>query len=346
MIIIWAIIFLLRIGMVQLQDATNATIQSVKLGDNVMIKCYVPQKSVTTKVWYKQSIGQSPRPVALSYNYLSNTKFVDEFQNGRFKASPKRGSFHLNITAVTQEDTGAYYCGIVFLNRLHFVSWTFLMPAGTETNLNNIKQPMLELVLPGDSVTLQCTVLTESCSGEHSVYWFRHGSGESHPGIIYTHGKSNGQCKKMTKTDTQSCVYKLPKRNLSLSDAGTHYCAVAMCGEILFGKRTALKIMDTGREDDWDPAVLGFACTNVLFVAVIVALVFDLYNNWRKKIKGATNNFTDQPHQALSPALQYTDDLNYCAVSFIPDHSTSRKARRTTSKDLSVYAKVSFKPKD
>ncbi|KAL7880059.1 hypothetical protein SRHO_G00023130 [Serrasalmus rhombeus] len=128
MIIIWAIIFLLRTGMVQLQDATNGTIQSVKLGDNVTIKCYMPQKSVTTMVWYKQSIGQSPTPVALSYNYLSDTKFVDEFQNGRFNASPKRGSFHLNITAVTQEDTGTYYCGIVFLNRLHFVSWTFLMP--------------------------------------------------------------------------------------------------------------------------------------------------------------------------------------------------------------------------
>ncbi|XP_017575475.1 uncharacterized protein LOC108440840 [Pygocentrus nattereri] len=260
----------------------------------------MPQTSVTTMVWYKQSIGESPTPVALSYNYLSDTKFVDEFQNG------------------------------------------------TETKVNNIKQPMLELVHPRDSVTLQCSVLTESCSGDHSVYWFRRGSGESHPGIIYTHGNSNGQCKKMTKTlsPTQSCVYKLPKRNLSLSDAGAHYCAVAMCGELLFGNRTALKIMDTGREDDWDPVILGFACTNVLFVAAIVVLVFDLYNNWRKKIKGATNNLTDQPHQALSPALQHTDDLNYCAVSFLPDHSTSRKARRTTSKDLSVYADVSFKPKD
>ncbi|KAL7880058.1 hypothetical protein SRHO_G00023120 [Serrasalmus rhombeus] len=119
-----------------------------------------------------------------------------------------------------------------------------------------------------------------------------------------------------------------------------------MCGEILFGNRTALKIKDTGSEDDWDPVILGFACTNVLFVAAIVVLVFDLYNNWRKKIKGATNNLTDQPHQALSPALQHTDDLNYCAVSFRPDHSTSGKARGTTSKDLSVYAEVSFKPND
>ncbi|KAJ8337707.1 hypothetical protein SKAU_G00366730 [Synaphobranchus kaupii] len=38
----------------------------------------------------------------------------------------------------------------------------------------------------------------------------------------------------------KSCVYNFPKRNLSLSDAGTYYCAVATCGEILFGNRTKL----------------------------------------------------------------------------------------------------------
>ncbi|KAI4900970.1 hypothetical protein NFI96_011871, partial [Prochilodus magdalenae] len=230
-------------GVVQLQDAVNSTFQTVKLGDSVTIRCYLPQKSVTTMVWYKQSIGKSPRPVALSYNYLSEAKFEDEFQNGRFHVSPKRGSFHLHITAVTQQDTGAYYCGIGFLNELQFVSWTFLMP--TETEIKKLQKPILELVYPEGSATLECTVYTKNCSGGHSVYWFRHGSGESHPGIIYTHTNSNGQCKKMTKlgSSTQSCVYKLPKRNLSLSDAGTYYCAMLMCGEILYGTGAALKVM-------------------------------------------------------------------------------------------------------
>ncbi|KAJ8337701.1 hypothetical protein SKAU_G00366670 [Synaphobranchus kaupii] len=42
--------------------------------------------------------------------------------------------------------------------------------------------------------------------------------------------------------ENTGCVYNFPKRNLSLSDAGTYYCAVATCGEILFGNGTKLDI--------------------------------------------------------------------------------------------------------
>uniref|UniRef100_A0A3B4D018 Ig-like domain-containing protein n=1 Tax=Pygocentrus nattereri TaxID=42514 RepID=A0A3B4D018_PYGNA len=68
--------------------------------------------------------------------------------------------------------------------------------------------------------------------------------GESHPGIIYTHGNRSDECEKSSETDspTQSCVYKLPTRNLSLSDAGTHYCAVAACERILFGKPAIINV--------------------------------------------------------------------------------------------------------
>ncbi|KAI4884736.1 hypothetical protein NFI96_028499 [Prochilodus magdalenae] len=108
-------------------------------------------------------------------------------------------------------------------------------------------RPVTEMIIKtGESVTLQCSVqsLTSDCSGEHSVYWIRHGSGESHPGIIYTHGNRSDQCKSSSETDssTQSCVYKLPKRKLRLSDAGTYYCAVAACGQILFGNGTEVNV--------------------------------------------------------------------------------------------------------
>ena len=48
-----------------------------------------------------------------------------------------------------------------------------------------VQQPVSESVQPGNSVTLNCTIHTETGAGEHSVYWFRHGSGESRPGVIY-----------------------------------------------------------------------------------------------------------------------------------------------------------------
>ncbi len=102
-----------------------------------------------------------------------------------------------------------------------------------------LQQSLIDTLHPGDSVSLQCSIFTESCSGEHSVYWFRQSSGESH-GVLYTKGERNGQCENSTESQTQSCVYNLFKSNVSHSDAGIYYCAVAACGEILFGKGAEL----------------------------------------------------------------------------------------------------------
>uniref|UniRef100_A0A8C9UYA1 Ig-like domain-containing protein n=1 Tax=Scleropages formosus TaxID=113540 RepID=A0A8C9UYA1_SCLFO len=109
-----------------------------------------------------------------------------------------------------------------------------------------VQQLVSDPVHPGDSVTLQCTVDSETCAGEHSVYWFRHGSGESLPGLIYTHGNRSDECEKSPEagSPTHGCVYSLPKRNLSRSDAGIYYCAVVICGDILFGNGTQLDIED------------------------------------------------------------------------------------------------------
>lgn len=96
-------------------------------------------------------------------------------------------------------------------------------------------------------MTLQCSVISEICEGEYSVYWLRHSSGYSQPGIIYTHENSSDQCMKRSEigSSTQSCVYSLPQTELRSSDAGIYYCAVATCGEIHFGNGTKLTIAGT-----------------------------------------------------------------------------------------------------
>jgi len=58
--------------------------------------------------------------------------------------------------------------------------------------------------------------------------------------VSVTKGERNGQCKNSSESQTQSCVYNLLKSNISDSDAGIYYCAVAACGEILFGEGTQL----------------------------------------------------------------------------------------------------------
>uniref|UniRef100_A0A4W5JMN4 Ig-like domain-containing protein n=1 Tax=Hucho hucho TaxID=62062 RepID=A0A4W5JMN4_9TELE len=126
-------------------------------------------------------------------------------------------------------DSGTYRCGS---NKVEYGEGDVLIVEGSGSrSISVLQQPVSESVQPGDSLTLNCTIQTETCPGQHIVYWFRHGSGESHPGIIYTHGDRSDQCEKSAEdgSPSQSCVYNLPKRNVSLSDACTSYCAVASC---------------------------------------------------------------------------------------------------------------------
>lgn len=95
---------------------------------------------------------------------------------------------------------------------------------------------------PGDTVTFQCSVshsVNKTCPGGLRVLWFRDRSHESHP-VIYADVNTHDECEK--RSDTQKrCIYHFSK-NVSSSDGGTYYCAVARCGEILFGNGMTLEL--------------------------------------------------------------------------------------------------------
>uniref|UniRef100_A0A4W5P4G4 Ig-like domain-containing protein n=1 Tax=Hucho hucho TaxID=62062 RepID=A0A4W5P4G4_9TELE len=213
------------------------------LGGTVTLTCFCPNVSVTRFNWFKQSLGQKPLHITSSLyvgeeSYHSNN-FIEDFTETKHLGL-RRGDYSCNLTISKTEpgDSATYYCSTTSY-------FSYSLSSDSESNNKIVlQQPVSESVQPGDSVTLNCTIRTETCVGGHSVYWFRHGSGESRPGIIYTHGDRSDQCEKSPEagSPTQSCVYNLPKRNLSPSDAGTYYCAVASCGEILFGNGTKLDI--------------------------------------------------------------------------------------------------------
>ncbi|XP_029918557.1 uncharacterized protein LOC115367005 [Myripristis murdjan] len=129
-----------------------------------------------------------------------------------------------------------------------------------------------EPVYPGDPVALQCSLLSDSenkaCPAEHSVFWFR--SDESHPRIIYTHGNRGDGCEKSPEAGSppQSCVYNFSKNSGSSSDAGTYYCAVATCGEILFGNGAKLDI-----KANWDNYMAQHILLLVLSAALAICLI-------------------------------------------------------------------------
>ncbi|CAI5652894.1 unnamed protein product [Oreochromis niloticus] len=128
-----------------------------------------------------------------------------------------------------------------------FLKGTFLRVKGPDPGITGVTQDSLSNpVHPGDPVTLQCSVLSNSenrtCTEDHSVYWYRAKPDESHPSLIYSQGNNSNYCERSPEAPSkQKCVYSF-SRNVTCSDTGTCYCAVATCGEILFGNGAKLDI--------------------------------------------------------------------------------------------------------
>ncbi|KAI5625090.1 putative immune-type receptor precursor, partial [Silurus asotus] len=216
-------------------------VQKKKFGGSTTIKCDL--SSDYDLIWYKQDFGNVPQIVVRRAQ--RTFRYSEGFTDERFHISDKN-QFILAIKDLKEEDTGTYFCAEVLKSSQIFGSGTLLIVEGKQNRLHSWRRlpSTVTLVENGDSPTLQCSVqeFTSSC-GNQSVYWFRHDSGESPPGIVYTHGDGSDECKKNSEAGSspQSCVYTLPKRKLQTSAKGTFYCAVAACGQILFGNGAEVK---------------------------------------------------------------------------------------------------------
>uniref|UniRef100_A0A3B3YCR4 Ig-like domain-containing protein n=1 Tax=Poecilia mexicana TaxID=48701 RepID=A0A3B3YCR4_9TELE len=251
-----------------------------KVGDNLTLQCFYENVVDARFYWYRQNLGQKPRLVSTYYKYDKNATFHDEFRDSpRFELETTKGKNHLKIRDVRISDSALYFCASSYLYRLDFAEGTMVYVEQTGSKLKtSVYQSALETIQPGGSVTLNCTVQTGTCGGEHSVYWFKN-SEVSEPGLIHSQGGENKLCNNKTSAGTHSCVYKLPISKLDASHAGTYYCAVASCGHILFGKGTKLDLKETYL---WAGA---FSFTSLLsaLLAVLLCVIHK-----KKSFKGST----------------------------------------------------------
>ncbi|XP_074505772.1 uncharacterized protein LOC141775932 [Sebastes fasciatus] len=208
----------------------------VEVGGNVTLHCPFSKTEGQSFYLYKQSLGYLAQTVvAVVVGRITPT---EQFNNPRFTATKEDAQYSLTIRNVSKEDEATYFCQNGATLSQSFVNGIFL--AVNDRNQQKffyVKQrPETELVKPGDSVTLQCSLLSKNkevqCPDEQNVYWFRSGSRKYHPGIIYAHSDEE---------EETSCDYSLSKTIQNSSDNGTYYCAVVTCGEILLGEGTKVE---------------------------------------------------------------------------------------------------------
>lgn len=155
---------------------------------------------------------------------------------GRFEVESKQTINHLTITDLLLSDSATYYCGILEFNSLEFGEGTFLYVTLPLSNIQGVVyQPALDPVTPGDSVQLSCEVHSEKCKGEQSLYWFRQTKGE--PVIMY---ENEGNC--VDEAHKRKCTLTYSIKSVNSSDEGMYYCALASCGELVFGNGSQVQL--------------------------------------------------------------------------------------------------------
>ncbi|XP_030595940.1 signal-regulatory protein beta-2-like [Archocentrus centrarchus] len=297
MIVLWIIFFCLQ------QAYSLVPVKTVRLGEPATLTCALPKELSSRGVnWYKQSVGDTLKLIATLYK--STSDYGPGFSSTRIQVHKDKNFTSLTILKTVQEDEALYHCANTEWIGTTW-SGTYLLIKGDTQGVSNytVSQLLIEMnpVRPGDTMTLQCSVFSHSenktCPGDLNVLWFRAGSNKSHPNIIYADRNRRNEYETRSETQ-QSCVFRFSK-NVSSSDAGTYYCAVATCGEILFGNGTTLDIQESSVWSQRASTLIFLLCA-VLFITLIViaALIYTIKTN-SDHCKAAVlhKNFSDQKSQ-------------------------------------------------
>ncbi|XP_052458568.1 immunoglobulin superfamily member 3-like isoform X3 [Carassius gibelio] len=241
----------------------------VQAGEDVNLTCTFSKLLQGTTAWFKQTADRKNIQIVSLYLKQQPSWNEDFDKTNRFNVIKGDDHFNLTILKTKPSDSATYYCVVSSYYTVEMGAGTRLLvkDAAVDKHLT-LQQSLIDALHPGDSVSLKCNIFTESCAGEHSVYWFRQSLGESQ-GVLYTEGERNGLCENRTGSQTQSCVYSLFKSNISHSDSGIYYCAVAACGEILFGKGTELNFRESVNVK---PTLLVLGVLNIIFLTLVFFL--------------------------------------------------------------------------
>ncbi|XP_072519619.1 uncharacterized protein [Salminus brasiliensis] len=322
------VLFLYKICSTQAVGNPEPLFLSAKVGEAVTLHCPPGvHSSAEIMMWYKQRLNHSPLEVASRFKDKEPV-ISAQFDQSRFKTNKDASGFSLTIENVSKKDEGLYFCGGGDAKSLSFSTSTFL--AVKDSNISVDQTPVLESVSSGESVTLQCTVLSEVSPEDLRVLWFRSAAGRSFPEIIYTdYSSSSRQCE--TSSSPHSCVYNFSKNILNDDDAGTYYCAVTTCGKIIIGNGTAVGLIH--HQPVLGGVFLGLALGLSLFGNIIQACW-----SWRR---GICSGETSQSglHDFPEVLQDQDDEDEFC---FAASHFSEKMKRAVFMEN--VFTKVRFTP--
>ncbi|XP_035983544.1 uncharacterized protein LOC105922835 [Fundulus heteroclitus] len=336
MILLWVTLLLLH------QGCALVPVITVHLGEATTFTCDLPEDKYGNGAlfWYRQTIGDTLELVVTSVSY-TNPTYGPRYSDSRMKISHTKKISNLTILKTVQEDEGMYHCAFTDWSQTVWQG-TYLLIKGNTVGTSNYR--VVQSLTTSDSlraeeyVTLQCSVLSNfdrTCSGD-SMFWFR--TNTSDPEIIFIDVNKTDRCQKKTDYQTR-CVYNFSK-NISSSDAGTYYCAVAACGEILFGNGTKLEAGMILSDGEFPVLVITVSC---LIISLIINIVFICLKTPRAACNQSKEGTSSQERRMnLSQQDDHTNedgwDLNYAALHF--SDGKARRGKKINVTEDSVYSHI------
>ncbi|XP_035983530.1 uncharacterized protein LOC118557507 [Fundulus heteroclitus] len=280
-------------------------VKIVSVGENVTLTCPLQTSTLyqDSLYWIRLTSGNWPEFLGATFNFEFDS--VSKIPHIQTKQEP--GEFLLHINEAQQNDTGLYYCIKVRSLDFIFMNGSFLQIKGQESDVPVVVQkPPSDPAHSENPETLQCSVLSgsdrETCPVDNRVYWFKAGSDHSHPSLLYLQGSSRDECEKSPEVpSTQKCFYNFSET----SDDRTYYCAVAACGQILFGN--GAKPKGAKVQDFYKLFIAPLCSALVISLLVISCLIYKI----KKRTCGCCNDpvssiGNNQNHQREENALVYS----------------------------------------
>uniref|UniRef100_A0A665VJL7 Ig-like domain-containing protein n=1 Tax=Echeneis naucrates TaxID=173247 RepID=A0A665VJL7_ECHNA len=305
-------------------------------GETVTLQCFVKGEAVTFLFWYRQLLGGTPHTVATRMKHSEEADISSAYKD-RFQVSKRNseGANHLTINNIQTTDSASYFCGVLEFNAIKFGHGAFLHVKMSEIQAV-VYQPEQVPFSSGEPLNLSCTVYAASqCAEEQRLYWFKRGAAQD-----TVMDPSAGQCTSASTENPhmKNCTANLALASTNSSDAGMYYCALASCGEIVFGNGTKVDIKDLSTKVS--PFLVYFLSVALaVSVIILVALAF-IVNRLRTKPRPISKGTAShQTFSAPSHSTSHDEDiLHYSALTL--KKNRGQRQQEDNIENVCVYSIV------